>query len=216
MPSSSGNSRWRKTDESVRLVHCPDHCDQFLFYARTYTVGMGYQYSQTNQLIFNLKKSVGATSPELFYKRQAIQKFTGEVVELLNRYSEPLTLVPMPPSKARSHPEYDDRLEQVAGGVAAALPDIAWLPLLYAKDSIESSHSGSGRSADMLYDWLQVDRSVGDRYQEDTTIALLDDVLTSGAHFTAARRRLLEAFPDARVIGIFWAKAVSAGDFSAE
>jgi len=214
MLPSSGDSRWRKTDESVRLVHCPDHCGQFLYYARTYTVGMGYEHSQTNQLILNLKKSVGASPSELSYKRQAIQKITREVVGLLNQCSEPLTLIPIPPSKARSHPEYDGRLEQVAGGVAAALPDIAWLPLLCAKDSIESSHSGSGRSADMLYDWLQVDRSVGDRYQGDTIIALLDDVLTSGAHFTAARRRILTAFPDARVIGIFWAKAVSPGDFS--
>jgi len=53
---------------------------------------------------------------------------------------------------------------------------------------------------------LQVDRSVGDRYQGDTIIALLDDVLTSGAHFTDARRRILDSFPDARVIVIFWAK----------
>jgi len=44
----------------------------------------------------------------------------------------------------RSHPEYDNRLEQVAGGITAELPNITWLPLLCAKDSVESSHSGSG------------------------------------------------------------------------
>lgn len=54
---------------------------------------------------------------------------------------------------------------------------------------------------------MQVQPTLVDRYSD--MIALLDDVLTSGAHFTAARRRILEACPAASVIGLFWSKSVS-------
>ena len=41
-----------------------------------------------------------------------------------------------------------------------------------------------------------------------THIAVVDDVITSGAHFRAAKDLLAERFPEAQIIGIFWARAV--------
>jgi predicted amidophosphoribosyltransferase len=199
------------------LAHCPDHAAQFLFYARTYTARQGFEFSKTNQLILNLKKSVRASPPELHYKQQAIRRFAQEVIDLLTKRRSPdksLTLVPMPPSKDRSHPEYDDRIEQVAQAIATQVQNVEWLPLLYMSQSIDSYHLRSGgRSPDEIYDLMQVESTEVSRYQPGSILVLLDDVLTSGAHFTAARRRLLEAFPVADVIGIFWAKAISADDF---
>lgn len=60
---------------------------------------------------------------------------------------------------------------------------------------------------------MAIDQAEASRYQAGSTIALIDDVLTSGAQFAAARRRIAEVLPDVEVIGIFWAKAVSADDF---
>jgi predicted amidophosphoribosyltransferase len=156
----------------------------------------------------------------LHYKQQVIRQFAKEVVALLHNRLSPekmLMLVPMPPSKARSHPEYDDRLEQVAQAIAAGVQNVECLPLLDASSSTEIYHSRSDRrDPDELYNLLQIEPTVADRCQAGNTIVLLDDVLTSGAHFTAACRRILERFPDESVIGIFWAKAVSAEDFFAE
>lgn len=41
----------------------------------------------------------------------------------------------------------------------------------------------------------------------DQCIVILDDVITSGAHFEAARRHLTAQFLNDNVIGLFWAKA---------
>lgn len=210
--------RWRKTDESVILAHCPDHEQGFLFYARTYTAGQGYQYSETNQLILNLKirqDDVKRNSQRLQYKQRAIQQFAKEVTALLRDQLEPessLILVPMPPSKERSDPEYDDRVEQVTKAVAASIEGVSWLPLIHMTKSIESYHLRSdGRNPDDIYVAMQLDEEIAKHYESNSIIALIDDVLTSGAHFTAARRHIQERFPDATVVGIFWAKAVSYG-----
>jgi len=209
--------RWRKTDESIFLAHCPNHAEQFLFYARIYTIGQGYTFSETNNLILNLKKSPQAPPTQLYYKRQAICRFAQEVISLFQAQlslARLITLVPMPPSKERSHPAYDDRMEQVAEAIAAEFDNMEWLPLLQATGSRASSHlRSSRRNPDEIYQLMQIDQAEADRYRTGSMIALIDDILTSGAQFATARRRLAEVFPAADVIGIFWAKAVSADDF---
>ncbi|MGG6297910.1 hypothetical protein ACQ4M4_26245 [Leptolyngbya sp. AN02str] len=210
--------RWRKTDESDILAHCPDHERSFLFYARTYTAGQGYQYSETNQLILNLKirqDDIKRNPQRLQYKQRAIQQFAQEVSALLRDRLEPklsLILVPMPPSKERSEPEYDDRVEQVVKAVAESIEGVRWMPLIYTAKSMESYHLRSdGRNPNDIYLAMQLDEAIALHCKSNDIIALVDDVLTSGAHFTAARNRVHERLPDALVIGIFWAKAVSYG-----
>lgn len=149
------------------------------------------------------------------YKLEAINKFSAEAVNFLNTYrrSNPslsLTLVPIPPSKSRSDPEYDDRMEQVANKIAGLLDWVVCLPILSMNKSMESYHSRSGgRNPDEIYDLLEFNENLTNLYQENSVIALIDDVLTSGAHFEASRRCIQEYFPHVIVIGIFWAKAIS-------
>lgn len=209
--------RWREADDSIVLVHCPDELKPDLLYARIYTVGRDFRFSETNNQIFNLKMSPNASPQRLRYKQRACRQMADEVIALLQEHlpsDQSLTLVPMPPSKARSHPEYDDRLEQVAEMIAGRFSNVDWLPLLYSTQSVESYHLRPVvRDPEQLYELMQVDVTDRQQLRPDTILALLDDVLTSGAHFTAARRHLVEAFPDSAVIGIFWAKAVSPDDF---
>jgi len=76
-----------------------------------YTSGKNYTFSETNRLISNLKKKPSlAGTAQYHYKTMAIQ-YCGRVFgEGINpAWLAVGTLVPVPPSKARSDPEYDDR-----------------------------------------------------------------------------------------------------------
>lgn len=212
--------RWRKTDESVELFYCPEHAELQLFYGRIYTVGQGYEYSRTNQAVLNLKMSPASSVKRLVYKSRAIDQCSHELTEFLTRSVDPLLpliLVPIPPSKTRSHPEYDDRMEQVAEQVVQRCPNVTCLPLIYTITDSESFHSRSdSRTPDEIYRLMAINTSQVALYNPEAHIVLLDDVLTSGSHFTAARRHLLEYFVDATIHGIFWAKAERTDQFSDE
>ena len=206
--------RWRKTDESVRLDHCAEHKNLWLIYGRTYTPRAGYTHSQTNQLILNLKILPTADEVRIRYKREAIQRFEKELNELLNGFSYKypavsMALVPMPPSKTIGHPDYDDRIDQVALTVSKHLNNVSYLPLLYRTQDALSSHQNPAcrRSSEQVYRDLSINEPMAMCYRNGTFLIILDDVLTSGAHFSGARRRLLERFPGAGIGGIFWAKA---------
>jgi hypothetical protein len=211
--------RWRKTDESIDLVHCSDHEQRSLYYGRIYTIKQGYQYSETNNYIYNLKISNSdiQTNPRRKrYKLEAIEQFAKEITALIQALRQdddsinPLLLVPMPPSKKPSDPEYDDRMEQVGKLVADTLENVLCLPVLSMAQSVESYHSRSdARNPEQIYQLLKLDPNLLHNYSEHSNIALIDDVLTSGAHYAAATRRLEEFFANVRVIGIFWAKAMS-------
>jgi len=204
--------KWRRTDESTHLYHFPNHQEFYLYYGRIYTSGLGYSHSCTNRLILNLKKSPHASEPELHYKALAIQKFAEEVISLFSHFKpeSSFTLVPMPPSKAKSHLDYDDRLEQVAAIVASQLTNVSVLPILLTCQSSEGYHTNSiSRNPNEIYKLMGIDENCKPCDQEGKILAVIDDVLTSGAHFSAAQRHLQETFPESRIIGIFWAKAES-------
>ncbi len=84
--------------------------------------------------------------------------------------------------------------------------------MLFAAENMESYHRGAQRNPNQLYELLQVDPTIASCYSPGSIVALLNDVLTSGSHFTAARRRILKSFPEAEIIGIFWARSVSPTD----
>jgi predicted amidophosphoribosyltransferase len=205
--------RWRKTDESVELFHCPEHTKLELYYARTYTSRQGYGYSNTNQLVFNLKILPNQSADRLFYKNRAITQCAREVAEFFTQNVNPdlpIILVPMPPSKTRSHLEYDDRMEQVAQQVNQRCSNVMWAPLLETVSDGDSYHSSSdSRNPDNLYRLMKINHERVESYDADTHVVVLDDVLTSGSHFSVARRYLLEHFDSANIHGLFWAKSDS-------
>ena len=123
-------ARWRRTDDSIWLYNCPEHKDLNLIYGRIYTVGEGYQFSETNQQISNLKIKPSETQ-RLRWKRVAINKFATELTALLRTNipaNRSMALIPIPPSKTPIHFEYDDRLLQVARAVAASLENVRCWP----------------------------------------------------------------------------------------
>lgn len=214
--------KWRQVDESIELFHCPNQDELLLIYGRIYTSRMGFDYSETNQLIINFKKSPERSNDyELRYKRNAIAQFAREAAAFLERRHRhrrrhsPVTLIPMPPSKTRAHPEYDDRVEQVAQRIEKKLSNVRCCPLLQGIQDVDSYHTRSTpRDPNEIFSIIEVDDNEIFDCDDNEIIYVIDDILTSGAHFTAARRHILECYPDIEVRGLFWAKAQDPDDFN--
>ena len=182
--------------------------DQCMF-LREYTTGGGWQHSDSNQLILNLKKSpsLRLTAPKQHYwKERAIDQAAGELRQALNLPSlSGITFVPIPPSKSKTDPEYDDRLvlilRKTFSGHTVDIRELLVQPVTRA-----SHHGGTiSRSIPGLMSGWQID----ERFvtPAPSTVILFDDVLTTGASFIAAKQKLQDALPSInRVIGIFIAR----------
>ena len=195
-------------DDHLRPLHAHltdrDQC----YFLREYTSGRGYAHSETNRLIHNLKKPPDRCGrPEWRYKELAIQQIAREFRDNLDLARlQRVTLVPMPPSKARGDPLYDDRMLRVlrAMDVEGQL-DIR--ELLVCAVSTDAAHVAAPRpSIDRLVANFIVDEPIA--APTPTTIALVDDVLTTGAHFVAAKTALTRRFPGVTVRGLFAARRV--------
>lgn len=201
-------ARLQRIDELLLAKHsCLDSEDKCYFFGE-YAGRMGFQHSPMNQLIFNFKKPVGHRGqPDWKYKEQAIN----EIVQMLTGLSgwdkiKTFVWVPMPPSKSKQHPAYDDRLLCVLKKMAMIHPQLDIREVLYCVANRDAAHETVCRpSSEELYNLFQVERA-GSTDAEN--IIIFDDVLTTGAHFRAAKRRLRELYPGARVIGIFIARSV--------
>lgn len=192
--------------------------DDECFYLREFTARRGFGHSETNQLIFNLKKKPSRRAlPDYPYKVRAIQQCATELRAALGLPQsapdlEGWTVVPMPPSKAVGHPEYDNRMELVARGLAEGLPSLDTRPLLRLRRSMAAAHESEERpTVGELVEAMEVAQPVQPPVRRQGII-LLDDVLTQGAHFRAAKTVLRAALDQVRVVGVFIAKAVHAED----
>jgi len=169
-----------------------------------YTSYAGYGYSTANDLIQNFKKPVSRKSlPEYRYKERAII----QIAQLLAATTGPIvknsTLVPIPPSKTKTHPDYDDRMVQCLQQCGGGRLDIR--ELLRLKNNMVSSHSATVRpTVEEIIENMAVDENLSGNLP--TKLVLFDDVLTTGAHFKAAKQVLMKRFGQISVIGIFIAR----------
>ncbi len=84
----------------------------------------GYTKSSANNLMNNFKKPVDRKGkPEWIYKERAIRVFIEDLCGL--NFSHPYTIIPAPTSKPRGHDDWDDRLDQVAEGLASCKTELA-------------------------------------------------------------------------------------------
>ncbi|WP_223272299.1 hypothetical protein [Sulfurirhabdus autotrophica] len=188
----------------------PDHYyldeQDICYYAGEYTAGEGHAYSETNQLIHNFKKTVDKRGTAQWqYKERAIQR-AANIFRAAIKSDMPITFVPIPPSKARNDPMYDDRMVRLLQAICMGrYSDIR--ELVVQAQSLEAAHLSSTRPTP---DELVTNYLVDDRLVEPppTTIFVVDDVLTTGCHFKAVKRVLAERFPAADIIGLFIARRV--------
>lgn len=195
----------QKIDEHSR----PDHPfldeDDDCFYIREYTPRQGPQYSSTNQLIWNLKKPRSQEAePHYRYKSLAIEQAGDELRQLIREeWIKTATLVPIPGSKAKDDPLYDDRIVRVvkrmARGIRADIRD-----LITQTESLDCFHEGSRLSPHQLAKHYTLDQSLC--HGEPDIVGLVDDILTTGSHFKAAKQLISGQWPSAFVVGIFIAR----------
>lgn len=200
--------RLQKIDEISLSDHHYINNDDECYFILSYTSGKGFNYSQENSLISNLKKGMDKKDkPEWVYKGRAIKecaKYLKEI-NIQSAFSEDITLVPIPPSKAKDDPEYDDRLSQILHEAFGSKLDIR--DLIIQKESTKSAHtSDEKRDPEKIAQNYKIneEESIGVK----NCIILFDDVITSGAHFKAAENVLLEAFPFCQIKGLFIARRV--------
>jgi hypothetical protein len=201
--------RFQRIDETNRGDHWHVAADDECYFVFEYTSGQGYQFSATNQLISNLKKKPSqAQRPGYHYKRGAIWDCSRWLAGAINAaWLNGATLVPVPPSKAVGHADYDDRMVQICRGIPAAFA-IDVRELVTQRESIDAAHE-SGANRPTVADLIAL-------YQTDETltaptpqhIAVVDDVLTAGAHWRAMHHVLSERFPGVPIIGMFIARRV--------
>ena len=203
---------WRRIDNADNLrpycLHAEDRC----FYYRDYTVGGGYKCSETNQLIFNLKKTNEAVfeNPALKkYKDEAICHFVNESCyffdNLIKQGGEiPILLVPVPPSSVKSDKAYDDRLMQVVTLLSKRYPSLFIDEALSVTETLQPSHLNGPRRIDAFRSVLKFEKHCSVKPE---LIVIVDDVITSGAHYIACKSILSKHFPDTDIIGLFWAKS---------
>jgi hypothetical protein len=174
-------------------------------YILEYTPREGPLFSATNQLIFNLKKAVDRKGkPEYHHKEQAINKAGDLFREVLNEdWLSAVTLVPIPCSKVKDDPLYDDRIVRVLVRMMRGLQsDIR--DMIFQSENIESFHTGCRLAPDQLKAYWSLDESLC--HGRPAAIAVFDDMLTTGSHFKAAKMLIEDRWPDMLVFGVFLAR----------
>lgn len=179
-----------------------DEC-YFIF---EYTPKAGFSYSNANQLISNLKKSPKKRGqPEYFYKSVAIAQCGLYLSATLTPYDiQSATFVPVPCSKSIDDDEYDDRMERVCKAIQ---PNVDVRNIVFQKQSTIASHSapvGGRQTIQQLEENYRIDETKCT--PRPKSIIIIDDMLTTGAHFKAMQNVLSQRFPGVPIKGIFIAR----------
>ena len=207
----------QRIEYSSRNVQHLIEQDDWCLHVGEYTAGRDWSFSAANQFVINIKKHpTNSNQSELEYKDRAIRKASWCLSRVINAdwIANNITFVPIPPSKALSDPAYDSRILQVCEGIREHHPAVHVLDLLSQSQSREALHfsstSASQRSPDLIHPNLQVSPALFDEPRQ--TIALVDDIITSGASFKACQNKLREHYSDRYIIGVFLARCVQPPD----
>ena len=202
--------RLRKIDDQSRPDHYNLTADDNCLYLYEYTSGKDYSFSATNSLISNLKKK--RDSRGYHYKAHAIGDAARAFAAAINpQWLDGATLVPVPPSKAKIDPDYDDRMCQVCRQIRFA-PPLDMRELVVQRNSLPSAHESPQRpSVDDLLREYAIDENL--TKTRPRWIGVFDDVLTAGTHFVAMRRLLAGRFPGVPITGFFIARRVFPNPF---
>lgn len=162
----------------------------------------GYTKSSANNLINNFKKPVDRRGrPEWTYKENAIKVFIDDLC-IIN-FVKPYTIIPAPTSKPRGHQDWDNRLDEVTKGLGERNSHLNIEKALDTSEVLTPAHLNGSRDIDFIKSktvWNGITNL------ESDTVILIDDVLTTGAHFKAWKEFIMENDPRVKnVIGLFWA-----------
>ena len=187
-------------DKKTSYITQNDECYYFL----NYLPGGGYSASKDNDLIFNFKKGIKYKNTNSWsYKTAAIKKFADMLHIALNgRFC---TIIPMPTSKPRGSQKFDDRLDQVVLFLGKMSTNYDIQLCLDVKEECLPAHNYGVRSPEILLQNIIFAQSLETPKEN---IILVDDILTTGGHFKAAKNVILKKYPKKNVIGFFLGKTL--------
>jgi hypothetical protein len=176
------------------------------YFGGEYTAGRGYSHSTTNQLIYNLKKSPDRRGlPDWVWKARAIRQAAENLRNSLREeFLATATFFPVPPSKTVGDPGYDDRMTQLLQLLGE---NVDARELVSQLENMRDAHTAESRPGPAeLYDNYRIEQPLIE--PTPSQIAVVDDVLTTGAHFKAMKKILGETYPGVHIVGIFIARRV--------
>jgi hypothetical protein len=198
-----------KIDELLMGEHGSLTRSDECYYLFEYTARSGYSHSKSNDLIQNCKKPMDRKGrPEWKWKTWAIREIAEELRPALPAVIDfaTTTIVPIPPSKIRMKPLYDDRVFQILQHACPADADVRELIVcredrIAAHDSPE--HRPSVQELRNNYEWNPPAPPV-----IRPNVVLFDDMITGGNHFVACRNFIARSHLDVRIIGVFVSRRV--------
>ena len=208
----TSDASWSTTLREITDIERPDHfyleVEHVCAYFGEYTARKGWAHSRTNGIINNLKKPPSKRGTgEWHYKERAIADVGRAIrANLRSDALSGITIVPAPPSKEPTDPEFDDRMHQVAKAMGAGVDVRA---LLQCRQSRQAAHLSDDRPGpDALVENMQIDEAAIGSRSLGSTFLVLDDVLVTGATLVACSRVLTSRFPGVSVLGLFVARRV--------
>lgn len=210
-------SRLTKIDELTRGDHHHlEAGDECLFFG-DYTARKGFAHSATNGVMANFKRPVKYKgTPSWKFKVREINAVAQAFSTNIGNAFGSITLVPVPPSKLKTDPEYDDRMMDMLRALrapAGMAPDIRELVLQTMP--MPAAHESANRPPPS--EWEKV-YAINEALAVNAPqwIGIIDDLLVTGCRFRAMSNVLKRRFPSARITGLFIARRVpEAIDFSA-
>lgn len=176
------------------------------------TAGEGYDFSETNQLIANIKINPRFRGQNRWHYKDRDMTKCARLFEtgLKREWLEFATLVPIPPSKMKSDPEFDDRILEILKRIR--VPGLDVRELVVQRESMRASSQSPGNrpSQRELFENYLIDETLVD--PAPRVFGIVDDVLTNGDHFKAVQQKLEERFPGVPTVGLFIARTVHRPD----
>ena len=195
-------------DDLIRRDHHYLTPEDKCYFHGEYTAGEGYAYSHTNHLVINFKKEVNRRGRmEWQYKERAIAKAAQILASAFTPEAfSKVTFVPVPPSKAKTDPLYDDRLVQMLKTMCQAKKSDIRELVIQVKSMDPSHASGDRPTPDQIAANYILDQSL--LLPTPNLIFICDDVITTGSHFKAVQKIIRTQFPETSVCGLFIARRV--------
>lgn len=204
--------RLTQIDELIRGQHYHLEAEDLCYFFGEYTARQHAAYSETNQLIMNLKKGNERRGQQDYrYKRIAINQVAQMIINTIGNIGD-YTFVPVPPSKCRTDVAYDDRMTAILRNAQALKPALDFRELILQNQSTEASHASSVNRptpAEIMANY-SLDARLLDGVRRN--IIIFDDVLTAGSHFKAMKLFLREHLPGVSILGLFVARRANNED----
>lgn len=207
-------SKLQRIDDSLIKEHSYlEGDDECLFYG-DYTPREGYGFSEMNNLIINFKKPMTKKkNPMEWRHKEKATKEIAEIIVSLESWEElkKSTWVPIPPSKKKDDPLYDDRLIQVLDRIQKREASFDFRELVLALKSRNAASSGGVRLVpDGHYRNWKINENL--IMLGSKNIVVFDDIITTGSSFKGMKRLLKETFPNVKILGVFIARRAFQGE----